>query len=133
MCFVHIVADLTSVLLVVYQMRRTPFSHSAHGGSGQHIDSLRVGRFGVKSRCGRNFPLPLRPAPWPTQPPLQWMPILCPGGKVAGAWRDHPPQSSAEVKERVQLYLTPHPLAFITCYRLTFTFYFSGNVGCRKL
>jgi hypothetical protein len=27
------------------------------------------------------------------------------GGKVAGAWRDHPPTSSAEVKERVELYL----------------------------
>jgi hypothetical protein len=32
---------------------------------------------------------------------------VIPGGKTAGAWRgaDHPPSSSAEVKERVELYL----------------------------
>jgi len=28
-----------------------------------------------------------------------------PGGKAAGAWRDHPPPPGAEVKERVELYL----------------------------
>ena len=47
-CFVHAVADLSSDLLVSYQMHRTLFSHSAYGGSKRHVDSLRVGRFGVR-------------------------------------------------------------------------------------
>jgi hypothetical protein len=40
------------------------------------------------------------------------------GGKVAGAWRWPPTPSSAEVKERVQIYLS----VFVACYRVNFTF-----------
>jgi hypothetical protein len=35
-------------------------------------------------------------------------------GKAAGAWREHPPQSSVEVKEEVVLYL--HLCAFTASY-----------------
>jgi hypothetical protein len=55
---------------------------------------------GVESRWGRDFPHPSIPALGPTQPPIQRV-----GVKRAGRGFDQPSPSSAEVKERVQLYL----------------------------
>jgi len=51
---------------------------------------------GIKSRSERDFPYLPRPHLRHTQPPIQWVPRH-------GV--DHPPSSSAEVKERVELYL----------------------------
>ena len=59
---------------------------------------------GIESRLGRNFPHSSRPALGPTQPPIQWVPGLSRGVKRPGRGVDHPPPSSADVKERVQLY-----------------------------
>jgi hypothetical protein len=68
--------------------------------------TLRVLDFsGFESRCGRDFPYPSRPVLRPTQRSAQWIPGLLFGGKATGAWRYHPPPSSAEVKERVEVYL----------------------------
>jgi hypothetical protein len=60
---------------------------------------------GIESRWGRDFLHPSRPSMGPTQPPIQWVPGLVPGGKVARPWRWPPATSSAEVKGRAEIYL----------------------------
>ena len=83
------------------------------------VDLLRMGRDssadiaarygldgpGIESRRRRDFPHPSRPKLVLTKPPIQW--VL---GAFAGVMQqergfDHPSSTSAEVKERVELYL----------------------------
>ena len=61
---------------------------------------------GIESRWGRDLAHPSRLALGPTQPPIQWVPGLFPGGKAARGWHWTP--SSPEVKKRVELYLYSH-------------------------
>jgi hypothetical protein len=60
---------------------------------------------GIESRWGRDFPHLSRPALRPTQPPVQWVPGLSRGKVRPGRDADPSPTSSAEFKNRVELYL----------------------------
>jgi len=56
-------------------------------------------------RWGRDFPHLSRPAVRPTQLPVQWVPGLSRGKERPGRDADPSTPSSAEVKNRVELYL----------------------------
>jgi hypothetical protein len=58
---------------------------------------------GIESQWGRDFPHPSKPALGPIQPPVHGVPSVSWGVKRPGQGIDQPP-SSAEVKERVELY-----------------------------
>jgi hypothetical protein len=60
---------------------------------------------GIESRWGRHFPHPSTPTLGPTQPSYTMGTESFPEVKRPGRGVDHPPPSSAEVQERVQLYL----------------------------
>ena len=53
--------------------------------------------------------------------------------KHPGRDDDHPPPSSAEVKERVELYLYSHFWAFVVCFRFNFTFHFTSEAFCSSI
>jgi hypothetical protein len=60
---------------------------------------------GIESRLERDFRHPSRQALVPIHPPVRLVPGLLPGVKWPGRSVDHPRPSSAEVEERVELYL----------------------------
>jgi hypothetical protein len=69
------------------------------------MDSLRAGRSRDQILIGARFPAPVKTGP-ETHPASYTMGTgSFPGVKWPGHGVDHPPPSSAEVKERVELYL----------------------------
>jgi hypothetical protein len=89
----------------------TPNS-SLEGGPGQlsqYSDSLRAGRSWNRNPVKVRFSTPVQTALGHTQPPLQLVPSLFPGGiKRPGCGVDYPPSYRAEVKESraMPLFLT---------------------------
>ena len=62
------------------------FSQCGPGSSVGIAIELGAGQSGIESRWGRDFPHLSRPALWPTQPPLQWVPGLSREESVLGEW-----------------------------------------------
>jgi hypothetical protein len=60
---------------------------------------------GIESRWRRNFPHQSRPALGPTSLLNNGYRLSFPGVRRPGRGVDHPPSSSARVKERVELYI----------------------------
>jgi hypothetical protein len=81
-----------------------------------------------QSRCGRDFPHPSRSTLGPyaascTIDTGSFLKVSCPGH---GA--DHPPQSRAEGKEKVEIYHYSPPTGFMACCRVNFALlYLSVN------
>ena len=105
----------------------TTFSHKPHvflnfrcnfirqNGPGQlsrYSDSLRAGRSEDRIPVKARFSAPVQTGSFPEV-------------KRPGPSADHPPQSSAEVKERVELYLYSRSGSFVACYRVNCTFTFT--------
>jgi hypothetical protein len=79
---------------------------------------LRTGRpRGRSSSPGKVktfFSTSFRPAPGPTQPPIQWVPgPLSPGVKRQGRVADHSPPDSGDIK-KMWIYTSIPPYAFMT-------------------
>jgi hypothetical protein len=91
----------------------------------RYSDSLRAGRSGDRIPVGTRFSAPVQtdPGAHPSSYTMGTGSFL--GLKRPGRGVDHPPPSSAEVKEIVELYLFPPLWTFVACYRVTFTFTFT--------
>jgi hypothetical protein len=84
---------------------------------------LRAGRSGDQIPVGAKFSAPVQTGPGAYPASCTMGTGSFPGVKRPGRGVDHPPSSSAKVKERVQLYTSTSLWAFMACSRVTFTYY----------
>jgi len=75
---------------------------------------------GIEPLWEQDTPHPSISTLGPTQPPVQFVPGLSRVVRQPGRGVDHPSRSSAEVKERVELYSLLW--TFVACYRVKFTY-----------
>jgi len=79
---------------------------------------------GIESRWGVRFAAPVQTGPGAHPSSYTMGTGSFPGVKPPGRGIDHPPPSSAEVKERVERYLYPPPIwVFVAYSRVNFTGY----------
>jgi len=121
--FTHHFLNLVFIFNFIFE--RKPFQMFKAFRTNLVMQSTHYGLDGpeIETRLGRDFPHMCRPALRLTQPPVQWV-----RGLSRVKWRahgvDHPPPSSAEVKERVELYMysLSRPSWPVLGWTLPFTF-----------
>ena len=86
-------------------------------------DSLRAGRSGDRIPVGARFSVPVQTDPVSHPTSYTMGTGSFPGIKRPGRGVDHPPSSSAEVKERVKLSLYSPLWTLVACSRVHFTLY----------
>ena len=64
-----------------------PSGKCGPGYRSRYGDSLRAGRFGDRTAVRVRFSHPSRLALGPSQPSIQWVPGIFPGGEAVGAYR----------------------------------------------
>ena len=84
---------------------------------------------GIESRWRRDFPQPSTPALGPPSFLYNGYRISFPGVKQPGRDVNHPPPFSAEIKERVALYMYFPLWAFMVCSRAKFTLPFCKTLS----
>jgi len=85
-CFQIAECCLTDVCEIpLNQLRDAGFCRVGRDSSVGRAIRYGLDGLGIKSRWGRDFPPPHRPALGPTQPPVQWVTDLFPGRKAVGA------------------------------------------------
>jgi hypothetical protein len=93
---------LLNVSVSVFQ-KWNPYSQNG-AGIAQYSDSLRAGRSGDRIPVGARFYAPVQTGPGAHPTSYTMRTGSFPGVKRPGRGVDPPPPSSAEVKERVELY-----------------------------
>ena len=90
---------------------------------------------GIESRWRRDFPHLSRPAPRPTQPPVQWVPGLSRGKGGRGVvLTTHPHLACRGSRKRVELYLYSPWEVFKACNRVGPSLYFTTDTfSCLQL
>jgi hypothetical protein len=104
-----------------------PYFQFGAGQLSQYCDLLWDGQSGDWITVEARFFTLSRLALRPTHPPVQGVPGILPWGKSAGAWHWPPTPSNAEVKERVELYLSSASEPSWSVLGRTLPFYFQFN------
>jgi len=115
--------DIYTILCIAHVCNVYTAKTCGPGERSRCTDSLRDGRSGIRIPVGARFSAPFQMALEPSQTPVQGVPGPFPRINPPGRDVAHAPPPSAEVKERVKLYLCSPLWAFVVGSKVKFIFY----------
>ena len=116
----HVCTVTCTVLLLIPEEHRAKWVHNTFRTNDGTATGYGLDGPVIVSRWGWNFPQPSRPSLGPTQPLIRWVPDSL----------NHPPRSSAEVKERIELYFYFPSGPSRPVLGRNVTFIFTNDVTC---